>query len=883
MKKLSTLLWAAVMTLCCIQVSYAQDYRKEPLFKTNFDGLTALPSGMTNGRGGALTATNSSARGVAVANDMMTVSGGGSGGRGDQITFTPKFEKEFMSVDFDLKVNKTILQEANAHAFMIHLMGSNAVSGGNTTTNTLDGAGIISCVYLCGLDGMWHVFGQNMGELVLEPQNSVGPTLDWMTNMGTNVTYTAEVWYHFEFILNYTTQKVSITITDKNNPENAQTISDLAFISGVPVTDLNFMNVAAHRSGSTNSDFNVNMDNLQISELIPSDGKASVTVHYKDQDNNTVKPDAIIPDQEVNLNYELTKEDKTTFTKDGFYYAYDATATGDDYVLVVDGGVEITVKYKKTAITAGNYVWKGANSEFWDEIGENFTVGGNILAYQNGNGVIFSDESAPKDVNLTGNMDLGEGNIVITAEGYSIVGEGTLHGTGKIEINKSAKLGFINKMGEGLVELNGGTLEFTNVNTVSKIIMDQSAVLRINVGAEFKKTLEGLGGTLNIEAAQNNPYSLAITGFETVNLKLEQLGRANSTYTNNWNGTTFPDGTQINATTELVLDHETGMGGAGFAVGDNNFASTKVHLGNGVRLMRYYNQGPSSGSGTSTIKIGELVGDEGSTIEGGHTQSDTRTLTYEIGGLNTDATFAGVIKNFTGTTGADIVVPLYITKTGAGTWTLTGISPYSTSTAGGGVIVKEGTLKVDGQLGVDAIIPFVTVEAAATLAGAGSIGVLQTTVDGTITGNLTLGGSLSIMENSTTVINVNGSSIDKITTAGDININGGTLKIAMQGRPTTTGDFKILESGSDYIEGNFLTFEFPEPATDWSFNPISGVLTYTGEVGSGIAPIDYSKEIASMEYYDVTGRQVSKDCKGLVVVKVKYTDGSTGISKIFNK
>lgn len=59
------------------------------------------------------------------------------------------------------------------------------------------------------------------------------------------------------------------------------------------------------------------------------------------------------------------------------------------------------------------------------------------------------------------------------------------------------------------------------------------------------------------------------------------------------------------------------------------------------------------------------------------------------------------------------------------------------------------------------------------------------------------------------------------------------------------------------------------------------MLTYLGGDIAGVNTIDSSKEVASREYYDMTGRKISKYQKGMVFVKVKYTDGTSGVYKTF--
>ena len=106
------------------------------------------------------------------------------------------------------------------------------------------------------------------------------------------------------------------------------------------------------------------------------------------------------------------------------------------------------------------------------------------------------------------------------------------------------------------------------------------------------------------------------------------------------------------------------------------------------------------------VPFGEISGAATSSLKGGNTGG--RQITYRVGGLNTDATFAGSLaEQASGFTN--------LVKTGSGVWTLSG-----TGVINGTTTVENGTLRVTGSLthGAAAIID---VEPGGTLEVSGSI------------------------------------------------------------------------------------------------------------------------------------------------------------------
>lgn len=154
-----------------------------------------------------------------------------------------------------------------------------------------------------------------------------------------------------------------------------------------------------------------------------------------------------------------------------------------------------------------------------------------------------------------------------------------------------------------------------------------------------------------------------------------------------------------------ILNVSTDADGGDFVVfNTRGYPRCRIHLNNLVRMI-YRN------TSNITIPIGELTGHAGSVLGAGG--AAISTINWEVGGRNTNATFAGVINNsqFSGT-GARA----RITKTGTGTWTLTNANTYT-----GGTAVNGGVLMVNNTTGSGLGTGDISVNAGGTLAGSGTI------------------------------------------------------------------------------------------------------------------------------------------------------------------
>lgn len=152
-----------------------------------------------------------------------------------------------------------------------------------------------------------------------------------------------------------------------------------------------------------------------------------------------------------------------------------------------------------------------------------------------------------------------------------------------------------------------------------------------------------------------------------------------------------------------------------------------------------------------------------------------------------------------------------LTKTTAGTLTLTGTNAYA-----GGTVVSAGTLLVDGTLSQSAV----TVGDTATLGGSGMISQSVTVQSGgTIAPGNSPGilsmGSLSLASGATAGMQLNGatagSGYDQLSISGAINLNsdsgaGADLVLTLNFAPVADQTFTLIDNtGSDGILGTFAT------------------------------------------------------------------------------
>ncbi|MBN2214001.1 MAG: autotransporter-associated beta strand repeat-containing protein [Bacteroidales bacterium] len=244
-----------------------------------------------------------------------------------------------------------------------------------------------------------------------------------------------------------------------------------------------------------------------------------------------------------------------------------------------------------------------------------------------------------------------------------------------------------------------------------------------------------------------------------------------------------------------------------------------------------------------TIDIGELAGTFLSRLGAGGER--TSTITWRIGGTNTDAVFNGVICNDqVKNSGATCA----ITKTGTGTWVLTNDNTYSGST-----IVEKGMLMVNNVTGSGTGTGNVLVKNGAMLSGTGIIrGSVTVESGGTLVpgnkgiGKIKVNSNVTFMPGSCLSIELNSPELsgDILEVDGSLTLNG-ILNIAHPGPGKfAAGDsFKIIET--DICAGAFTSImpASPGPGLVWDTTILRGNGVLKIAEVSGLHDTEHQKKI----------------------------------------
>jgi autotransporter-associated beta strand protein len=413
-----------------------------------------------------------------------------------------------------------------------------------------------------------------------------------------------------------------------------------------------------------------------------------------------------------------------------------------------------TVLLNVSGSLPASLVWSGTNGSNWDLTTTNWLNAIAADKFFNVDSVLFNDSSANGNVTVAATVQPGA--IVVsnnatayTFSGSPIVGGSSLvkNGGGTLTMSSSnsfsggtvinaGTVAFANDiansngLGSGPITLNGGTLTMYDNNTTFN-----SATWNLFVPANAT-------GTFNSDSRCDLYGSLA--GGGTLNFNVTYV--RTSLY-GDWSAFSG----KINVT-----------GGGEFRVLNfSGYPNAAISLSNNVTADF---QGTVDPNGT-TLAIGELSGVSSSKLLGGGA-TNGEVLTWNIGGLNTDATFAGKISEQN--TNANTVIQ----KIGAGKWTLTGSNSYN-----GGTLVSGGTLLANNSSGSATGSGDVEVAAAATLGGTGAISG-SVSVDaggifapGNPTGTLSIGTDLNLDAAATLQFTL-GSSSSSANVTGNLSLTG---------------------------------------------------------------------------------------------------------------
>lgn len=434
--------------------------------------------------------------------------------------------------------------------------------------------------------------------------------------------------------------------------------------------------------------------------------------------------------------------------------------------------------------------------------------------------------SAPTNVSVTpiisaGTLNLNNSSshsITVSAlpTGNTIASGVNLQGQSGLTISSAIQNGGFTKRGTGVLNLTGssnfagmltieeGAVSVATVNNVSANGPLGNSANAVTMGGSLNKvgTLEYTGGN----ASSSKPFTMATGGAgafqidtQATTLTLTGLLNGDGAFMKTGPGTV----TLTNTTASNTYAGDTIITQGTLKIGSAAFSQIPRGTGKGNVVLN----GAAFTAGILDINnfditVNGLSGTSG-TVPGQVTNNTAGAKTLTVGDGDVSATFAGVIRNGTGT--------VALTKIGAGNQTLAGINTYTGATS-----VDAGTLLVDGSITSSAI----TVKNGGTLGGTGIVGQNVSLLAGGVIapgnspGTLTVGGMTTTGAGQFNFqLNgvIAGTEYDQLiidsTSGGSglVNLGAAVLNITLGYSPATFDQFDlIINDGTDAVTGNFF-------------------------------------------------------------------------------
>ena len=434
----------------------------------------------------------------------------------------------------------------------------------------------------------------------------------------------------------------------------------------------------------------------------------------------------------------------------------------------------------------------------------------------NAGGVVdFSGTSGPSGNNRitagsiegAGTYNLGGNTLIVGLNGLSTTVSGT--------INDGGASGGI---GASLVKLGAGTLILSGDNTYTGLTAVLAGTLQLGDGGISGSIIGNVFNHTTLAVNRSDTYTYA--GSIISDGAVVQAGPGTTILTGN---NLYLGGTTISAGTLQLGNGGTSGSIIGDVVDNGTFAINSsdtysfggaisgggavVQMGPGTTILT----GTNSYSGGTAINAGVLAvaadanlgaATGGLAFNGGTLQflsgfTTARAVTLNAGGgiIDTNgnsATLAGAIGGVGG-----------LSKIGAGTLTLTGVSTYS-----GATTVNAGALAVNGSIANSAV----TVNAGAVLSGVGTVGATTINSGGTFApgnspGTMTVAGNLAFQSGALYLVQVDPSAASSASViAGGTAALAGTVAAAFASGSYVTRSYTILSAAGGLGGTRFGSF-----------------------------------------------------------------------------
>jgi autotransporter-associated beta strand protein len=315
---------------------------------------------------------------------------------------------------------------------------------------------------------------------------------------------------------------------------------------------------------------------------------------------------------------------------------------------------------------AGNLVWSGSTNGNWNSTSPNWVTNFIPAIFQSGSSVLFDDSASLASVIIPASVSPASVTFNNSAKAYTLSGSPI---TGACALTL---------LGASSVQL-GGANSFTGGVTV-----DAGTVIVGNANAFGTGPITLAGGTIQWGATGYTITNALVAQAGTIST-LAEAGSASTTFSGNLTGSgTIYANSSVNYGGVQLSGANGGFTGT-FTV--NNASSQRFRFltatagsSNAVWVLNNNTgDGQSANFGNGTLYLGALSG-------GGQFRQDaaSTTSTLEIGALNLDTTFSGIIYQ------ANAGYNFAVNKVGAGTLTFSGANNYSGLTT-----VKAGRLLIN--------------------------------------------------------------------------------------------------------------------------------------------------------------------------------------------
>ncbi|HEV6965660.1 autotransporter-associated beta strand repeat-containing protein [Roseateles sp.] len=424
----------------------------------------------------------------------------------------------------------------------------------------------------------------------------------------------------------------------------------------------------------------------------------------------------------------------------------------------------------------------------------------------------------------------GAGGVSSSAAGSSVLTTGNTTSTlfsGVISNGSGGGTVALTKQGSGTFTLSGANT-YTGATTVSAGTLQAGAANSFSSGSAV--TLSAATSVLDLAGFSQAIGSLA----SAVASSVTSSAAGSATLTTGGNGTTTAFAGVIGNGSGTVGLAKVGAGVQTLSGANTYSGATTVSAGTlkaGVATQAFgINSAVTVASG-ATLDLAGFSQAIGSLAGAGTVDNATGASAYTLatGGDNTSTLFSGIIKNTTGS--------VALTKSGAGTLTLSGPNTYT-----GATTVNAGTLLVNGNqpsaTGAVAV-------AGGTLGGSGTVGGATTVQSGatlspgpafgTGAGTLSLKAGLTVNAGATTAFELGqagtagGSLNDLVAVTGNLSLNG-TLNVTQSSGGSFTGGTYTLFTYTGTRTGTFSAVNLPAGyagSVDYTGTPNQVRLTVT--------------------------------------------------------